>query len=836
MELTSSQRACGAGPLNDPFGGLFAAGAPAIAPGSLLDIEAARDLFEAVAQRQAEDIYTYQQVFAGASGPRVVHAGRSCVMLSAYDYLGLIGHAALNAASIVAIRRYGTATGGVRLLTGSAEVHRQLEAALAESFGTESALTFSSGYVANIGVIAALFGPRDLVIGDAYVHRSIIDGCRMAAVPLRRFRHNDPEALDRLLRATSGIKRRLVVVEGVYSMDGDLCPLPEILAVARRHGAWLMIDEAHSLGVVGAMGRGAVAHFGVDPAQIDVITGSLNKAIPAGGGFVAGRRTLTAYLQHSTGPFVFSGAVPPACAAAATAALNVMRSDAERHARLRRNAERLRTGLAALGFDVGRSACALIPVITASDEGAFRLARRLLELGVIAAPVVAPAVPPGAARLRLCATAAHDESDLDAALAAFAVVSKESAWRAAVPMRLRLARRTETLTYESISQIAPPLWDSLVPAGDLLATHRFVHACESAAMDGARLRHVLVYESGRLAGAASLFRLEVPLDILSAGMTRLAISWLRRLQPGALRVSIVFCGLPVSFGSSCLRLAPDADRPATVARVLAAMEAFAAETDSDVLCVKEFDARAQAELGAALQAAGFASAPSLPGCRMALPWQSMPQYRDSLRAGYRRQLDLDRRAAVAAGLRRSLSDGLAPGVDEAHRLYAQVIRRAQFKLEELPHAFFQALSNKCGPDLRSVVIEHDGCTVANAILLGRAPTCYFLLAGLDYARLGRGHVYQNLVAAVLEAAIAGRASTLELGQTSYAMKTRLGAVATPRFVWLKHRRPLHHLLLALASRRLFSATRVPARRVFRADIWRACHEEEAPAPATSIRS
>lgn len=815
MELTSSQRARSAEALDDPFEGLFAAGAPAIAPGSLIDIEAARRLFEAIAQRQAEDIYSYQQVFAAASGPRVEHAGRSYVMLSAYDYLGLIGHPALDAASIVAIRRYGTATGGVRLLNGTAEVHRELEAALAESFGCESALGFGSGYVANLGVIAALLGPRDLVLADAYVHRSVIDGCRMAAVPVRRFRHNDPQALDDLLRSSAGVKRRLVVVEGVYSMDGDLCPLPDILSVARRHGAWLMIDEAHSLGAVGPMGRGAIAHFGVDPAQIDVITGSLNKAIPAGGGFVAGRRTLIAYLQHSTGPFVFSGAVPPACAAAATAALAVMRNDAERHARLRRNAERVRTGLAALGFDVGRSTSALIPVITGSDEGAFRLARRLHELGVIAAPVVAPAVPAGASRLRLCATAAHSESDLEAALAAFAVVSKESAWRKSASAHLRIARPTETLAYESIDEVAPDLWDSLVPDGDLLATHRFVDTCDGAGIDSARLRHVLVYESGRLAGVASLCRLEVPLDILSTGLTRLVISWLRRLHPNVLRVPIVFCGLPVSFGSSCLRFAPDADRVATMERVLAAMEAFAAETDSDVLCLKEFDTRTQAELAGPLQAAGFVSAPSLPGCRIALPWQTMHQYRESLRAGYRRQLNLDRRAAVAANLRQSFSDGIAPSVDEAYRLYAQVIRRAQFKLEELPPGFFQALSTKCGGDLRSVIVERDGDTLANAILFGRAPTCYFLLDGLDYARLGHGHVYQNLVAGVLEAAIAGGASALELGQTSYPMKTRIGGIATPRFLWLKHRRPLPHRLLALAAHRLFSPTRVPPRRVFR---------------------
>ena len=354
-----------------------------------------------------------------------------------------------------------------------------------------------------------------------------------------------------------------------------------------------------------------------------------------------------------------------------------------------------------------------------------------------------------------------------------------------------------------------------MPTGDLLAANRFVRACELAQIDAARLRHVLVFENGGLTAAATLCRLEAPLDALSTGLTRHAIAILRRLRPSALRLPIMFCGLPVSFGGSCLRLAPRTDRAKAMTSILEAMEAFAAETDTDLLCVKELDSEMQAALAKPLQDQGFVSAPSLPGCKLKLPWRNMDEYRASLRAGYRRQLNSDRRAAVDAGLESCASNGLAPGVEEVHLLYSQVIKRARFKLESLPRSFFSALVHTCGEELHSVVMKRNGSTVANAVLLGRAPTCYFLLAGLNYAELAPGHVYPNLVADVVAAAIHAGASTLELGQTSYAMKTRLGAVPTSRFLWLKHRRPALNQLLAFASPWLFPQTQVPLRRVFR---------------------
>lgn len=404
----------------DPFGGYFASGAPwEPPPGGLLDITAARGWLGTVAWGVRTGLYTYQQPLGTRSGARVEVGGRAFRMASSYDYLGLVGHPALEAAAVEALRTYGTGTGGVRLLTGTADLHRAFEARLAAFYGVEAALTFTSGYLANLGAIAALFGPDDLAVLDARAHRSITDGCRLARVPVRFFRHNDADHLDRVLSEAPAARRTLVVAEGVYSMDGDLGPLAALVEVKDRHGAFLMVDEAHALGAVGPGGRGSGAAAGVAGARVDLWTGSLSKALASNGGFVAGRRDAVYYLQHGAAPFFFSAALAPPAVAAAGAALDVMDREPWRHARLAANAVRLRAGLRARGYDTGASASPIVPVVAGPDEAAYRLARRLHDLGVLATAVVHPAVAKGSARLRLCATAAQTDADLDAILDAF---------------------------------------------------------------------------------------------------------------------------------------------------------------------------------------------------------------------------------------------------------------------------------------------------------------------------------------------------------------------------------------------------------------------------------
>lgn len=385
----------------------------------LLDLDEARGWFELLRWGAERDLYTYQQPLEGRSGPHVCVRGRSLLMLSSYDYLGLIGHPALEAAAIEAIQTHGTGTGGVRLLTGTTELHRSLERDLARFKGTEAALTFGSGYAANMAVVPALFGPQDLALVDENAHRSIIDACLLARVSLRRFRHNDIDSLRLVLERSTRARRTLIVAEGIYSMDGDICPLPEIVALKREHGALLMVDEAHSFGVLGARGRGVHEHFGLDAGCVDLWTGSLSKAIPANGGFVAGPADLITYLQHAGAPFIFSAALCPAAAGAARAALRVLDIEPGRIERMQRRAARLREGLQSLGLHTGASTTSIVPVIVGNEVRAYTLARRLLDLDLLVTAVVHPAVAKGTARLRLCATAGHSEQDIEDALDAF---------------------------------------------------------------------------------------------------------------------------------------------------------------------------------------------------------------------------------------------------------------------------------------------------------------------------------------------------------------------------------------------------------------------------------
>jgi 8-amino-7-oxononanoate synthase len=379
----------------------------------------ARRVFEMMGQACDVGVYPYQLPLEGRSGPWVKAEGREFLMLSSYDYLGLIGDTRIDEAAIEAIRKYGTGTGGVRLLTGTIDLHHEMERDVAAFKGTAEAVTFSSGYLANLAVIASLLTPQDRVILDALSHRSLVDACRLAGVPLQRFRHNDMDSLRRELSSGPAANRTLIVADGVFSMDGDICKLPELVEVKREFDCFLMIDESHASGVLGANGRGTDEHFGIPADEVDIWSGSLAKAIPSNGGFVAVSQELAIYLQHSAAPFIFSAALAPPSVAAVRASLAILKEEPERVARVQRNSEFLREGLQELGYETGNSETAIIPVILNDEAPAALMAGRLRELGIFVTPILFPAVPLGSARLRLCVTAAHSLTDLEFALDAF---------------------------------------------------------------------------------------------------------------------------------------------------------------------------------------------------------------------------------------------------------------------------------------------------------------------------------------------------------------------------------------------------------------------------------
>ncbi len=395
----------------DPFRGYFD-GRPVdelIEPGSLLDTDGVRQWFDLFHRGLPHSLYTYQLPLARAARPESAAFDRELLMFSSYSYLGLIGDARIADQVEAAVRRYGTSTGGVRLLTGTLELHHELEDELASFLGAEAASVFSSGYDANVAAITSLFGAGDWAILDQYAHRSIQDGCRMAGCEVRPFRHNDLSDLERRLRQARhrGVDRVLIAVDGVFSMDGDQAPLAGIIELKDKYGAFLLLDEAHALGATGETGRGTCEAQGIDPRSIDLITGSLSKGIPSSGGFVAGAHPLKIYIQHGSAPYIFSAALTPANAAAALAALRILRADPSLMASVRENTRRLRDGVIARGLDAGASDSPVVPLILGDEWRAYTWSRGMLEQGVFVSAVVYPAVAPGMARLRLCATAAH---------------------------------------------------------------------------------------------------------------------------------------------------------------------------------------------------------------------------------------------------------------------------------------------------------------------------------------------------------------------------------------------------------------------------------------------
>lgn len=360
---------------------------------------------------KADDLYFYLQPVEAIEGAHVTIGGRSLLLGSSYSYLGLLGHPAIQRAAHEALNHYGTGTHGVRLLAGNTDLHDRLEQRISSFSGSEAAVVYSSGYLANVAVIAALVGRSDAVICDKLNHASIVDGCLLSGAKFIRVPHNDVAALVRELSALPATTGKLVIVDGVFSMDGDVINLPGIVDACRQSRATLMVDESHSLGVLGPEGRGIESHFGLQ-GVIDVKMSSLSKSIPSAGGYIAGSGDLITYLKHVSRAFVFSAALPPASAAAAIAALDVMEREPERVRRVQSHARALRTQLRDGGIPVREDPTPIIPVITGDDAPALWMSRVLYDRGVFVPPIVSPAVPPKTSRLRVTVTAAHNDGEV----------------------------------------------------------------------------------------------------------------------------------------------------------------------------------------------------------------------------------------------------------------------------------------------------------------------------------------------------------------------------------------------------------------------------------------
>src|SRR5262245_36820314 len=369
-----------------------------------------------VGKMKEHDHYYYNQAVEEILGDSKVRVnGRVMGMYASYSYLGLVGHPRINEAAKKAVDKFGTGTNGVRTLAGTLTLHNELEETIANFKHAEAAITYSSGYATNLTVVSTMMGRGDYVFSDKLNHASIVDGCLMSGAEFRRFRHNDMEHLENLLKNAPPDVAKMVIADSVFSMDGDIIDLPKMVKLCKKYNTWLMIDEAHSVGVLGEKGTGIEEHFNLYGA-IDLKMGTLSKTIPSVGGYVAANKELVAYLRHGSRAYIFSAALPPAQAAAANEAFKVILDEPWRIERLNQNTKQFIGGLKGMGFDTMLTETAIVPVLCGEDDIAFAMTRESHHNDVFVLPVVSPAVPEGLARLRATVTAAHEPSEIERAM------------------------------------------------------------------------------------------------------------------------------------------------------------------------------------------------------------------------------------------------------------------------------------------------------------------------------------------------------------------------------------------------------------------------------------
>ncbi len=367
--------------------------------------------------------YSFFRKLESPQDSEVVVNGKRVVMIGSNNYLGLTNHPRVKEAALRAIEKYGSGCAGSRFLNGNLEIHEELEEKLARFFRKEAALVFATGYQTNLGAIPALVGRNEVAIIDRQDHASIIDGCRLSFGEVKKYRHNDMDALERILEGCQG-KGKLIIVDGVFSMEGDIADLPGIVRLARAYGARIMVDDAHGVGVLGKGGRGTAEHFGLEN-EVDLIMGTYSKSLAAIGGFIAGSTDVIKWIRHKGRSMIFSASLAPSLVASVSTALDMIEEEPELRARLWRNTHKMLRDYKTLGYDTGESKTPIIPILIRDTMKTFQMCKLLFENGVFVNSVISPAVPPGRELLRTSYMATHSEEQLDKVLGAFEKVGRQ---------------------------------------------------------------------------------------------------------------------------------------------------------------------------------------------------------------------------------------------------------------------------------------------------------------------------------------------------------------------------------------------------------------------------
>jgi 8-amino-7-oxononanoate synthase len=391
--------------------------------GNAMDLLAKCQNFTEAKEAQSAGYYPYFQPIDSASETEVYINGRKMIMIGSNNYLGLTTHPKVKEAAVRAIEKYGVGCTGSRFLNGTLDIHEELEERLAEFMRREAALVFSTGFQTNLGTISALVGKNDTIFMDRGDHASIVDGCRLSYGKLVKFKHNDMADLQRLLKANNNNYGRLIVVDGVFSMEGDIVDLPELVELAKEFGCSTMVDDAHSIGVLGESGRGTCEHFHLEE-EVDIVMGTFSKSFASIGGFIVGKEAIIHFVKHFSRPLIFSASPPPASVATCLASLELIESEPERRTRLWEITHFMHREFKSLGFDIGPTQTPIIPIIIGDDMRTFQFWKDLYENGLFTNPIVSPAVSPGGALIRTSYTATHTDGQLERVLEVFKKVGK----------------------------------------------------------------------------------------------------------------------------------------------------------------------------------------------------------------------------------------------------------------------------------------------------------------------------------------------------------------------------------------------------------------------------
>lgn len=373
---------------------------------------------------QKKGLYPYFKALETEQAPEVMIEGRKFIMVGSNNYLGLANDPRMKEAALNAIKKYGTGSTGSRFLNGNTVFHQELEEKLADFNGKEAALIYATGYQMNVGTVSCLLAKNDTAIIDKLNHASILDGVTFSGAGMKRYRHNDMTDLEKILSGLSSENGKLIIMDGVFSMEGDLCNLPDIVKLAKKYKATVMVDDAHGSGVMGKNGRGTCEHFGLTK-EVELITGTCSKSFASVGGFVAGDKDTINYVRHMSRSMIFSAALPPTCVAAISKAIDIIKSEPERRKRLWENTRKLKNGFENLGFNMLQSQTPIVPVVIGDEKKCFSVWKALYEMGIFTTPVIPPAVPPQHTLLRVCITATHTDKHIEQVLDAFSRCSKK---------------------------------------------------------------------------------------------------------------------------------------------------------------------------------------------------------------------------------------------------------------------------------------------------------------------------------------------------------------------------------------------------------------------------